>query len=422
MLFQLLGFLDAKGMEVVRTTLDESNDNPNMPVGTQMMRIEQGMVVFSAIHKRLHAAMDKILKILHRLNATYLNDADVMKELGEQLVQRVDFEGPNDVLPASDPNIFCELQRYAQVQTVAQRAQLLPQVYDLYKVEKLILKQMRLPNDGVDLLVSRPEPTQMNPVNENVALVMGRPIVAFPEQDHESHIFAHCAFVQNPLFAMIVGNTPQSAQQLMQHLKEHISFWYAMQVHLLASMHATQVARSRDPKSEAIDIGALPQQAAEDPQIAQLYDKMLAVASNKVMQAAQSNQAIQLAVQVIEKMQQALQQMQAQQPMMDPSLAQMAETQRKAKRDQGDLQLGQQELQQKGQLGQGDQQVKLAIAQGEQTTTMQKAQLDDQTKVGITQMDNQAAQQVAAEKALVGASTNVKDGTQMGAEGGAKPI
>mgnify|MGYP003668427633 CR=1 FL=1 len=57
-LFQLLGFLVDAGKGVVQTSFEKFNDqNPNAPVGTTMAIIEQGMVVFSSIHSRLHAAM-----------------------------------------------------------------------------------------------------------------------------------------------------------------------------------------------------------------------------------------------------------------------------------------------------------------------------------------------------------------------------
>jgi len=418
-LFQLLGFLDTKGAQVVKTTLDESNDNANMPVGTQMMRIEQGMVVFSAIHQRLHGAMDKVLRIIHRLCGTYLNDADVMNELGEQLVTRSDFQGVSDVLPASDPNIFCELQRYAQVQTVAQRSQLLPQVYDLRKVEELILKQMRLPNDGKDLLVPKPEAMQMNPVNENVALAMARPIVAFPEQDHDAHIQAHCEFLQNPMFAMIVGSTPQSASALIQHLKEHMSFWYAMQVHKLASDAATKVAKEKDPKSGRVDIGTLPQHSPQDPEVGQLYDQMLVKASTQVMQQASQDTGIKMAVEVIQKLQQALQQMQPPPP-MDPGQAAMAETQRKAAKDKSDAALKGQELQQDGQQGQADNAAKLQQTALENQGRQQTQDMADQTKLTTTALDNTTAESIATEKALTGASTNLKDGEAVG-KGTPKP-
>ena len=77
-LFQLLGFLVDAGQSVVQTSFEKLSDtNPNMPVGTTMALIEQGMVVFSSIHSRLHSSMERCFKILHRINSAYMVEEDL---------------------------------------------------------------------------------------------------------------------------------------------------------------------------------------------------------------------------------------------------------------------------------------------------------------------------------------------------------
>jgi len=229
-LFQLLGFLVDAGKGVVRTTLDDISDgNPNAPVGTTLAKLEQGMVVFSAIHARLHNSMQKLLGILHRLNAMYLNDEEIEEEVGEELASREDFEGPLDVVPVSDPNIFSEAQRFAQVQAVAQRSAQLPQLYNQRKVEERILETLKIPN-AKDLLNPAMEPKEQNAVNENVAATMGRAIVAFPEQDHIAHLKTHLAYMMNPVLGMNPLIAPTYIPMMLNHLKEHIALWYASSV------------------------------------------------------------------------------------------------------------------------------------------------------------------------------------------------
>lgn len=398
-LLNLLGILGDQAEQVIRTTIDEAQDNGDVPVGTTLARIEQGMVAFSAIHGRLHNAMDRFLKILHRINATWLDDQVVSALLGEQLVTQKDFQGPSDVLPVSDPNIFCEVQRYGQIQTVAQRALQLaalpiPPIYDMRKVEELILKQMKLPNDGKDLLVQKPEPQQLNPVNENVAICLQRPVVAFPQQDHDAHINTHCDYYQNPFFQMVMGSNPQALQALQQHLKEHIIFWYATQVHKIASEQATQVARQLDPKAGKVDIGELPQHTQFDPEVAQLYDQMLAKTSTVVMQQAQQDQTLQRANQVMQQIQQALQALQPQ--FMDPSKAQLAAVQQKGQQAQMEHQDRQQATQVKQQDSQAKTQSQIQIAAQHEAAETQRAQLAAATKQADTQANNQT--QLAVEQ------------------------
>ena len=267
-LFELLGFLVDAGKNIIRTTMEETaDDNANTPVGTTMARLEQGMMVYSAIHGRLHDSMGKLLKLVYRINKFYLEEEEVYEESGKLLVKRKDFQGPMTVVPVSDPNIFSESQRFAQIQLIAQRAQMLPQLYDLRKVEELILERMKIPNVD-DLLLPKQEGQETNAVNENIAATMGRPIVAFPEQDHHAHLQVHLEFITNPM----LGMSPMMAQQclpiLLDHLKEHIVLWYGQKIFDVATEAAGR------------EINELQKKATREERAA--FDKMLAEASRHV--------------------------------------------------------------------------------------------------------------------------------------------
>jgi hypothetical protein len=68
------------------------------------------------------------------------------------------------------------------------------------KVEERILETLKIPNSK-ELLAPSVEPKEQNAVNENVG-DDGRPIVAFPEQDHIAHLKTHLAYMMsNPRWA-----------------------------------------------------------------------------------------------------------------------------------------------------------------------------------------------------------------------------
>ena len=225
-LMSLLGFLVDAGKGVVQTSFEKLSDaNPNMPVGTTLALIEQGMVVFSSIHARLHNSMAQVLKVVHRLNSAYLTEDMVISDTGEEMVNPSDFDGPMDVIPVSDPAIFSETQRFAQLQAVQQRAALLPQIYDVRKVEELFLKQMKIP-EAEDLLLPRPEPKDIDPVQENVAASVGKPIGALPHQAHMAHLKVHLAFLQSPLFGKNPIIAPTFLPAIVAHIKDHILMHY----------------------------------------------------------------------------------------------------------------------------------------------------------------------------------------------------
>jgi hypothetical protein len=238
-LFQLLSFLVDAGKGVVQTSFEKLSDqNPNQPVGTTMALIEQGMVVFSSIHARLHNSMARCFKILHRINSAYLTEEDVEAQIEGLEIDPSDFDGPLDVVPVSDPAIFSETQRFAQVQAIMQRASMVPQLYDPRKVEELFLRTLKVPVDEVLVPVEQNE--NMDPVSENVAAAMGRPVYVLPQQDHLAHIMAHMAFLKSPLF----GGNPAIAKTFIYpisvHLRDHLLNYYLTEAHNAVDMAQQQ--------------------------------------------------------------------------------------------------------------------------------------------------------------------------------------
>jgi chaperonin GroES len=409
-LFQLLGFLVDAGKGVVRTTLDDISDgNPNAPVGTTLAKLEQGMVVFSAIHARLHNSMQKLLGILHRLNAMYLNDEEIEEEVGEELASREDFEGPLDVVPVSDPNIFSEAQRFAQVQAVAQRSAQLPQLYNQRKVEERILETLKIPN-AKDLLNPAMEPKEQNAVNENVAATMGRAIVAFPEQDHIAHLKTHLAYMMNPVLGMNPLIAPTYIPMMLNHLKEHIALWYASSVFDLGN------------EATGEDIGDMLKQLKETDE-KQAFDGMLAEASQSVVE--QADQIFGTLPAVVQQAQQVLQQL-APQPQMDPN-AQLAmqQMQMQAQRDQQRaaidaqrLQLTAQDAQQKAQIDAAklqmdaqEMQQRAASEQAQQEAETQRKLAELQVRQAMNTQDNLTAMELAKLEVETGERIAVSTGT-----------
>jgi len=412
-LFQLLGFLVDASQNVVRTTFEELADsNTNTPVGTTLARIEQGMVVFSAIHARLHNSMGRVLKLLFRLNKTYLTEAEVYDETGELLVKRSDFDGPMNVVPVSDPNIFSEAQRFAQVQAVMQRAKEMPQLYDLRKVEVMFLERLKVPQ-GKDLLLPMQKPLELNAVNENIAMTMRRPVVAFPEQDHLAHLQVHLDFLTNPMFGNNKAIGPAFIPMMLDHIKEHMVLWYATQLYTEASAAAQ------------VDIGEIQKDATTEEK--QSLDKLLATTSQMVTK--QSQEAFGQIPQIIDQAIQMLQQMQPP-PQQDPSIK-IAEQQlqNQQAKDAATAQTAQAKLAQDAQLKQADMQqrsadkqadiqariqelqMQLQVEQIRQEAEDQRTQAQIRARLEMNESDNQTAKQLAALEVATGERIGVSTGT-----------
>lgn len=226
-LFSLLGWLTQAGKGVIATAEEKmENIGDRTPVGTTQAMIEQGSQTYSAIHARLHHSQARALEIICRLNSTYLDDETTIEELGDLVMSREDFITSRDISPVSDPHIFSESQRYAQMQGTAQLTTMFPELkWNRNAIARRFLDRMRIP-DYDELLPDTPKPQNMNPAAENVAAVHGQPVLALPKQNHLAHIYMHVEFALNPIFA-----NPILGSQLMgimaRHIGEHIGFYYA---------------------------------------------------------------------------------------------------------------------------------------------------------------------------------------------------
>jgi len=330
-LFELLGWLTSAAKGVVTTSEEKIADiGSNAPVGTTQALIEQGAAVFSAIHARLHTSQARVLKILGRLNRWYLDDmrkGEVVEDLG---VTSKDFERNSDIIPVSDPHIFAETQRYAQIQTLAARAAANPDLYNRLAVEKRILKQIKLP-DVNEVLPDPQNVKEMNPALENVAMTLGKPVGAFPQQDHLAHIQVHLDYLQDPMYGANPIMAPVFIPQCLEHVKQHLTLWYLNQFDSYAS-----VALNR------------PFNVLKEQQLPHEADKLLAAVAQHVHQ--DTGESFQQVGPIIQKAMDAMKQLQGQPP-ADPATqafiqTSMAETQRRTAKDQNDLQLGVAKLQQ----------------------------------------------------------------------------
>ena len=340
-LFQLLGFLVDAGKGVVQTSFEKLSDqNPNQPVGTTMALIEQGMVVFSSIHSRLHNSMSNVFKVLHRINSAYLTLEDIKKEEAGLEIDPSDFDGPIDIIPVSDPAIFSETQRFAQIQAVMQREASIPQMYDARKVEEMFLRAMKLKPE--DLLNPVPGKDDMDPVSENVAAAMGRPVYVLPKQDHIAHMMSHMAFTQSPLFGSNPAIIKSYLYPMATHLRDHLLNYYLTESHK-AVKDATDrklISGEADEEIQVIlkvqqlieqQLGQFGQQLTQIDQQAQQYKPQPQLPPDNSLQIAQLNAQLQQSA-----LQQKAQSDQAK--LQQTAQAEQAKTQADAQQNQSEMQ------------------------------------------------------------------------------------
>jgi hypothetical protein len=364
-LYQLLQFCVEAGQDVVRTAFEKfSDNNPNAPVGTTYAYIEQGLVVVSSIIGRMHTSMGMTLRVLHRINKMYVTDDEIKNEAGEVLAYRRDFQGPLDVIPISDPSTPSDAHRFAQVQTIVQRSDMHPELYDGHKVEELFLERMRVP-DAKSLLRQVPEPQEMNAANENAAAAMGRPITAFPEQDHLAHLQTHLDFMQCPVLGMLPIISPTFLPLMLGHIKEHLTLWYVNRIYERVN------AALGHPVDDYMKI--------KNPHVKQEIDRTIAAVSQDVMKLDMGS--FRAIPQIVRQAQAILQRMQPQ--MQDPNAQVQAQRNSiQQQKNTDDSQLRRQELAQRAK------EANMKLIDGQQQTAAEQ-----QREAARQENENQRLQQ-----------------------------
>jgi hypothetical protein len=354
-LFQLLGWLTTEAKGVVTTAEEKIADaNSNMPVGTTQALIEQGAVVFSSIHARLHDAQRRVLHILGRINRWHLDEQRKGDIVAELPIKREDFRRNSDVVPVSDPHIFSETQRISQMQSVMQLSAQFPAIFDQRAVVSRMLKQLKVPNVN-ELMPNTGKPAELNAADENSAMALGRPAFAYPRQDHLAHIQTHLTFALDPMLGSNRLIAPKFVPQALEHIKQHMMLWYTQQV-----------------QGYVLAAGNVKMGKYEDSKIAKEIDRAIAVASDHV--SLDSKEVFAGVLPALEQLGQLMQQFKPPPPPMEGEAqavlqASMAETQRRAAADQSRLAFDGQKFQAEMQNKQQEQEAKVAMNAENNLTT-----------------------------------------------------
>jgi hypothetical protein len=327
-----------------------SDMSANAPVGTTLALLERTLKPMAAVQARVHYAMKQEFKLLRGIIAEYAPDEYMYTpDRAEPRARRADYDMV-EVIPVSDPNSSTMAQRVVQYQTVLQMAQATPQIYDLPQLHRQMIEVLGI-KDADKLVPTKDDIKPSDPVSENMAALIGKPMKAFIYQDHDAHIATHQAFLQDPQIAAFIGQSPAAQQvvaALQAHIAEHIGFSYRQQM-------AAKLGVELPPPDE------------------QMPEEMEKLLSQTMAQAGQ---------QLTQQKQQVAAQQAAQQQAQDPVFQmkqqemqlKMAEQQRKAQKDQADTILDAERL-------------KLDKEKADNTATIEAARIAAQTEQANARQD-----------------------------------
>lgn len=330
-LLRLLEIITSEGRRMAAISdINVSDMSANAPVGTTLALLERTLKPMAAVQARVHYSMKLEFKLLKRIISDYAPEAyDYQPATGEVQALKTDY-ALVDVIPVSDPNSATMAQRVVQYQAALQMAQMAPQIYDLSQLHRQMIDVIGIKN--AEKIIPLPDDMEpVDPVSENMAALMGKPMKAFIYQDHDAHIKAHMAFMQDPMIAQMIGQNP-AAQQIMgslqAHIAEHLAYSYRKQIEdRLGAPLPTPDAKL--PEDMEVQLSRLVADAGQ--QLTQAHQQQ---AAQQQAQQIAEDPNFQLRKQEVQ-IKAAKEQREAQKAMSDAAI-QQAEVMRKAQKDMVD--------------------------------------------------------------------------------------
>lgn len=237
-LFELLSMLQnyARDLSSVSESMLGKLPPSDTTATTMLSVMEQGLKVFSSIHKRIHSSFAKELKKIALLNSFYLDDNVyfmVQDSTSSSMVGytsgREDFANNIDVIPSSDPTITSRAEKLIRTKQAYELGMSSPLIAEnkesMYELLKSYYEAIEVQN--IDKILKKPEeevPPDLRPEQEEAEFLAERNVQPLPEQDHEAHLISHQNFKDSPQWSEKL--TPQGKKLLDGHIRETIALLY----------------------------------------------------------------------------------------------------------------------------------------------------------------------------------------------------
>jgi hypothetical protein len=311
--------------------LNVSDMSAQAPVGTTLAILERVLKVMSAVQARIYYAMKQEFKLLAAIIRDNTPDEySYEPEVGSRTAKKSDYDDV-DVIPVSDPNAATMSQKVVQYQAVLQLSQTAPQIYDLPFLHRQMIETLGVKN-AQKIVPTVDDIKPVDPVTENMNIMMGKPVKAFMTQDHDAHLAVHTMMLQDPKIMATLGQNPQGQALIaavQAHVMEHTAYQFRAGIEKMLGAALPPMPDTENDENYL------------DPYMEVQLSQLSAQAAAKLLQKDRAEAQM---VQAQQQMQDPIVQMQ----MQDLQIKQ-AEVQRKQQKDQIDAQLKAKDLEIKAQ-------------------------------------------------------------------------
>lgn len=236
--FQLLPFRSPSPLSMdLKNTFEESikrlsatiNLSPenlpaNMSATSTLAMVEKTTESQTAVIQRFHRSLGEIFKIMGRLFRHYLPPEPYQFLSGpDNFISPEDFSNELNIVPVSDANLTSRVQRLVRNEALMTMANEHPELHNFYELYKRIYRDLKI--DNIDAILPPPQDAvPRDPITENANIILGQPVKAGMDQDHEAHIAVHSALLNDP------QGSPEAQGAAQAHINEHRAQQYLVQM------------------------------------------------------------------------------------------------------------------------------------------------------------------------------------------------
>jgi hypothetical protein len=234
--------------------LDSKED---IPVGTMLAALESNNRIQSSVLRSIHGSLSYELRLLEKLFKETLEYQEFVFDSSESSISPDDFNDAIKIIPISDPASNSRIQRIIQAQEVLRTAETSPDLHNMRAVLQLNYQAQGLPSDEIDKILPSEEQEEvlpLDPVTENINILMGKGVSAAIWQNHAAHKMVHGVFAEQH---------PELEAAIMAHIQEHDAFEYLIKMQQLLGQELPSLEELQDPEIQNAIALALAQSLEE---------------------------------------------------------------------------------------------------------------------------------------------------------------
>lgn len=219
--------------------LDSKED---IPTGTMLAALENNNRIQSAVLRSIHHSLSYELQLIDKLFRQTLEYEEFSFGDTKQSIAAEDFIDEVKIIPVSDPSTNSTIQKIIKAQEILRTAEQAPDMHNMHEVLRINYEAQGLSSEEIDKILPSEEQAEvipLDPVTENINVLMGKGVTAAIWQDHAAHKIVHGTFAQDH---------PEMEAEIMAHITEHEAYEYLLKMQQLTGINMTSLEQIENPE------------------------------------------------------------------------------------------------------------------------------------------------------------------------------